>query len=275
MLYLELIAKWKESFKGQAGTFDLDIVESLQGMASTLRLLRSLLSVLNLENFILFKKNKIFEWLEYLRQCYPKIHDLIYHIVFNDYSIHKHMTKEHERKRSINKAKLKYYCDRIGIVGQKRIKNSNDNTNNKSKPTKANLNITNKKKVERKTKEARRAAAAENKKKKQLQKERARYNKSQKQKNHNKKSKKKKKVKIKDLLQTVNIEATIQKYSLFVENVINQKNNIQINQEVDNDDDDKDDTNSDLELIEECYDEISETESESAWVPDEETEYSD
>ena len=75
----------------------------------------------------------------------------MHHIIFNDYSILRHMPEEHERKRSVNKDELKYYCERIGFVGQKKIKNSNNKTKNISKSNEANVNVMKNKKVERKT----------------------------------------------------------------------------------------------------------------------------
>ena len=109
VLYLELIAKWKQKMGPIAASWDLDIVECLHGIVSRLRSLRSLLSVMNLENFVLVKKNKIFEWVQYLKQCYPKIHDILYHLTFNEYSIRQHMVNEEEKKKSVNKETLKFF----------------------------------------------------------------------------------------------------------------------------------------------------------------------
>ena len=57
--------------------------------------------------------------------------------------------------------------------------------------------------------------------------------------------------------------------------MIARKDNIQDKHEEEKDNDDEEDTDSDLELIEECDDRISETESESEWVPEDESECSD
>ena len=267
--YIELVAKWSESFRGQSGTFDTDIVESLNGMASELRALRSLLCVLNLENHIIFKKNKVFTWLRYLKKCYPEIHDLLYRLTFEEYSIHKHMTKEHERKRSINKKKLLYYCERMGVVGDRKRKNLSNlqNKNKGSKANKGNLNYTKTKQIAPSTKHGRRIRAEENKKRKKREKERKDAMKAlNRNKNKKQSTAKKKKVKIKDLLEMANINETIVKYGLFVEHVLldNNDENCMADAEFKIDggylqsDTEEDE---DQQLIEECMDELSETES--------------
>ena len=252
--------------KGQSGTFDTDICESLNGMASKLRLLRSLLSVLNLENHIMFKKNKVFEWLRYLKECYPEIHDLLYKLTFEEYCLRDHMAMEHQRKRSLNKNKLKYFCDRIGIVGDRKKKNlSNSQTSKqRQKANKGNLNYTKKKATAPQTKQARRITAEENKKRKKRDKEKKEAMLAL-NRNKNQKKTKVKKVKIKDLLEMAKINKTIVKYGLFVENVMRNKNH-----DLDNDTDYKIDGeelegdtegDDDRDLIQECFDELSETES--------------
>ena len=266
---IELVAKWSESFKGQSDTFDMDFVESLNGMASKLRALRSLLCVLNLENHIMFKKNKVFAWLRYLKKCYPDVHDLLYRLTFEEYSIHQHMTKEHERKKSINKKKLLYYCERMGVVGdRKKINLSNSQKNNKaSKANKGNLNYIKTNQTASQTKHGRRIRAEENKKRKKREKERKEAMKALNRNKNNKQSTpKKKKVKIKDLMHMANINETIMKYGLFVENVMHGKKNECCMDDTDFKIDDGDlqndiEEDEDQQLIDECMDEISETES--------------
>ena len=123
--HIDLVAKWSELFSGQSGTIDMDIVESFTGTASKPRALRSLLCVMNLENHIMFKKNKVFVWLRYLKKCHPEIHDSLYRLTFEEYPIHQHMIKEHERKRSINKKIMLYYCERMGVVDDRKRKRKN------------------------------------------------------------------------------------------------------------------------------------------------------
>ena len=219
----------------------------------------------------MFKKNKVFVWLRYLEKCYPEIHDLLYRLTFEEYSIHQHMSKEHERKRSNNKKKLLYYCERMGVVGERKRKTKNlsnsQNHNVSSKVNKGNLNFIKTKHTAPQTKHVRRIRAEENKKQKKRAKERKEAMKAL-NRNKNKKASttKKKKVKIKDLLEIANINDIIVKYGLFVKNVVQDGKN----------GDDEDDTDfkvddaekqSDIEededqlLIEECMDQISETES--------------
>ena len=211
---------------GQSGTFDTDIVECLHGIVSRLRALRSLLSVISLENFVLFKKNKIFEWVKYLKICYPKIHKLLYDLTFKKYSIKEHMLKENHRKKTINRDKLQYFCDRVGIVAEKKDPPSSQSQGNQNhnKANKANLNTNSRcrKSSQSQTKAGRRMAATKNKRNKQRRREEAIVRRVRRRRKKSKDNKKKN-IKMNDLFDMVGIDRTIVKYALFIKNVKNKK----------------------------------------------------
>ena len=141
ILYIQLVAKWGDSLDGQTATFDMDIVEQLHGIVSRGRLGRILLTIMNLENICLNEKNKTFEFVIYLKRCYPKIYDTINECIFKSYKITRHMEQEKIKRKAIDKAVLGYYMDRVGVVGSKNKSNlSNSIENNDKRANKANLN---------------------------------------------------------------------------------------------------------------------------------------
>ena len=68
-----------------------------------------------------------------------KIHDLLYDLTFNEYSIRRHMVNEEEKKKSVNTDTLKYFCDRIGIVGDGGKSNISQSSVGAKAPKKSNL----------------------------------------------------------------------------------------------------------------------------------------
>ena len=263
VLYIELMAKWSDSFNGQIATFDMDVVEGLNGMSSKGRLGRNSLSVMNLENICLCTKNRIMEFGEYLTQCYPEIYDYIRHYIFNNYKHRQHMIQEAAKRRAINKGILNYYRDRVGVMGEQTNLSVVIN-NNKNKANKANLNFVNKRPRQKKTAAARAMEREENKKRRQRQREETAARKKDKQRRQKQEKKNKKKFKILDLLDKVGMGRVAEQYGLYVDNVIGKRDtederhaNVQFNDYTE-DAEDGDDA-----LIAECLDYLSETDGES------------
>ena len=266
VLYIELIAKWSEVLSSDnPGTFDMDIVESLHGIVSRLAMMRNSLSVMNFENFVIFKKNKLLDFLEYLHVCYKKIYDVIMFMMFHKYCMTKHRQKEREKKYAINEGKLDYYVKRIGntMFEEAESKESNQQINQEV-VNRGNLNFTKRRVQQKKTKAMRQIEGVERKKVQQRQREkRLMQEAARKRQEAQQKKKKKKKYRVKDILVMVKVEEFVKKYTVFVDNYMRKKmenKNISNNgkEEMDVDEEEDDD---DAELIEQCVDEISETES--------------
>ena len=258
MLYIELFAKWQEFMNGQNGTFDMDIVESLHGIVSRIRAARSMISIMNLENFCLSKKNKIFEFVYgYLQTAYPEIYNLIHQHTLNEYKITKHIKQENEKRKAVNKGILKYYTDRVGIVEEKRNINLSQPS---KKANKANLNTTKQRQRPPQTRAARATQIKENKRNKQIQKELAIVKKVR-NRNKNRKKQKKKRLVIQDLLDMVDMENTIDDYINFVDEVMKKKDNMDNDMDIDSDVDDEDE---DMQLIQDCFDMLSDSDSDDS-----------
>ena len=131
ILYIEEVANWRGSMDGQAATFDMDVVEQLHGIITRGRLGRMLLSIMNLKNICLNKKNKILEFLTYLKQKYTNIYDILNDYIFTKYKLKQHIIQELKKRKAIRKGVLGYYCQRVGMVGVKKVltKSNSHNTN--------------------------------------------------------------------------------------------------------------------------------------------------
>ena len=124
------------------------------------------------------------------------------------------------------------------------------------------MNYDNKRPRKKQTKEGRAIQREENRKKKQQKKEIAARRKAL-QRQQKQQQKNKKKVKIKDLLDKVGIEQISHKYAVYVEKVVMRtRSSSIIDETIQNEDDDDDPEDEDEELIAECVDYLSDTESE-------------
>ena len=250
------MAKWGASMDGQIATFDMDIVEQLHAIVSRGRVGRMLLTILNLENICLSRKNKLLQFLFYLKQKYTNIYNLINKYIFTEYKLRQHIIQEKQKRKAIDKGVLQYYCDRVGIIGDRKTSNTNNAGNkNKSTANTGNLNYNNKRPRQRKTKAARALERDENKRRNRNKRERAAVNKARR--GCRKKKQKQKKLKINDLLIKAGIHGIIDKYALFAKNVMMKENMEMTDKDELESDSDKDDD----ELIAECMDHLSDDES--------------
>eukprot|EP01083_Nonionella_stella_P248671 860623_1 len=203
LIYLQKMANWDDVFGDDLGkkcaSYHTDLCEKLHGLSSYLLKIKQTLSAENLENYNLFTKNHLLEFLNYLEVCYPSVHELVLDICMNEKITHlmdtakknKKNLKQQKIQNIMNKLMTK--TDHIRVNAEKqRIENQRQ----KSKEIKQ------KQKKQKKTKTARHMSSKENKKQKKKQAEmkamrkgaeRMRNNTNNKNTNNKKKSKKYKK----------------------------------------------------------------------------------
>ena len=260
-MYIELVAKWGESMDGQKGTFDADIVEQLHGIVSRGRLGRPLLTILNLENICLSKKNKLLQFGMYLKKSYPKLYGIINFFIFSKYKISQHIKQENRKRQCIDKGVLRYHRDKIGLISDPPPPTSKPRPSASNKSNKSNLNINRNTTRPPQTAAARAIQREENKRRRRQQQEQAAVRKAIRRRKAKKKQQKKKKVKINDLLDMAGINNITHQYGLYVRNVLMQHNNNGCrsqHEQPDNDEDTDDD-----ELIDECLDRLSDSDNDS------------
>ena len=189
------------------------------------------------------------------------MYDILNDYIFTKYKLKQHIMQESKKRKAIRKGVLGYYCDRVGVVGVKKVtNNTNSQDKNKHKANKGNLNHENKRPRKKQTKAGRAIQREENRKKKQQEKERAAIRKAWRRKQKGQQQKNKK-VKIKDILDKVGIEQISQKYALYVQEQQMRKRSLSVIEAIEDNEDDPDDE--DETLIAECVDYLSDTESEA------------
>eukprot|EP01083_Nonionella_stella_P273221 926755_1 len=202
----------------KCASFHTDLVEKLHGLSSQLLKIKQTLSEENLENYNLWTKNHLPDFLNYLEECYPKVYEMMTDIAMNEKITHLMETAKNNKK-SLKQKKIGHILNKLMTkTDHIRVDKEKQRIENQRKIDKENKSRNaNKGGRKKRTKSARHIHVEENKKRTQKEKDmnsmrngaKKRKKKQKKNTNNKKKNKNGKQYRKKDCVEESGIDEVV------------------------------------------------------------------